>query len=161
MQGGLLVFGKKSAPVTKGNFRISDLHIPELLTNMNSADLNILGKNIDLTVKNLLLNGSDVNLTAKTDLNPHPVFTIYDVRMLSRMLDVDRLLKVPELLSRYTVPSSSSDKSDIPLLIRNGSINVNGIKSGNIKLSNTSGNISLKDNVFFLDNLRTANLTEM
>ena len=156
MQGGLLVFGKKSAPVTKGNFRISDLHIPELLTNMNSADLNILGKNIDLTVKNLLLNGSDVNLTAKTDLNPHPVFTIYDVRMLSRMLDVDRLLKVPELLSRYTVPSSSSDKSDIPLLIRNGSINVNGIKSGNIKLSNTSGNISLKDNVFFLDNLRTA-----
>ena len=158
LRGNLVVFGKTESPIMRGNLRIFDLRIPELYTAMNEANVNLSGKDIILNVRRLLLNGSDVNILCRTDINPHPQFTISRLDLTSRLIDLDKLLKVPEALNRYTVKTQTSTQaqnSDIPVLLRNGSINIRELKTGNIKADNTTGRIQLRNNNFYLNNLNT------
>lgn len=156
--GRLLIFGKLASPLMRGSFKIKDLRIPEIFLTMDEADVNLSGKNIVLAVRRLLLNGSDINITARTDINPHPQFTLSRLDVRSRFIDLDRLMKVPEALAKYTappLPSSNTQTADIPVVIRNGSINMRRIKTGEIIATNTTGRISMRNNNFFLNNLRT------
>lgn len=156
--GRLLIFGKLASPLMRGSFKIKDLRIPEIFLTMDEADINLSGKNIVLAVRRLLLNGSDINITARTDINPHPQFTLSRLDVRSRFIDLDRLMKVPEALAKYTappLPSSNTQTADIPVVIRNGSINMRRIKTGEIIATNTTGRISMRNNNFFLNNLRT------
>lgn len=156
LKGDLLLFGRLASPIMRGNFRIFDLRIPELLTTMHEANINLSGKNIVLEVRRLLLNGSDVNITARTDIDPHPVFTISRLDLNSRFIDIDKLLQVPEALNKYMAKSQGSgEQSDIPILLRTGQINIRELKSGNITATNTTGRISLQNNNFFLNSLDT------
>ena len=158
INGDLIVFGRVASPIMRGNFKIFDLRIPEILTNLEQANINLLGKNITLDVRSLLLNGSDINLQARTDINPHDKFTISRLNVTSRAIDLDRLLKVPENLNNYLPKSTgttSSEPAGIPVLIENGRINLRQIKTGNIELTNTTGRISLRDNIFRLNSLST------
>lgn len=156
--GRLLIFGKLASPLMRGSFKIKDLRIPEIFLTMDEADINLSGKNIVLAVRRLLLNGSDINITARTDINPHPQFTLSRLDVRSRFIDLDRLMKVPEALAKYTappLPSSNTQTADIHVVIRNGSINMRRIKTGEIIATNTTGRISMRNNNFFLNNLRT------
>lgn len=156
--GRLLIFGKLASPLMRGSFKVKDLRIPEIFLTMDEADVNLSGKNIVLAVRRLLLNGSDINITAQTDINPHPQFTLSQLDVRSRFINLDRLMKVPEALAKYTappLPSSNTQTSDIPVVIRNGSINMRRIKTGEIIATNTTGRISMSNNNFFLNNLRT------
>lgn len=156
--GRLLIFGKLASPLMRGSFKVQDLRIPEIFLTMDEADVNLSGKNIVLAVRRLLLNGSDINITARTDINPHPQFTLSRLDVRSRFIDLDRLMKVPEALAKYTappLPSSNTQTADIPVVIRNGSINMRRIKTGEIIATNTTGRISMRNNNFFLNNLRT------
>lgn len=156
--GRLLIFGKLASPLMRGSFKVKDLRIPEIFLTMDEADVNLSGKNIVLVVRRLLLNGSDINITARTDINPHPQFTLSRLDVRSRFIDLDRLMKVPEALAKYTappLPSSKTQTADIPVVIRNGLINMRRIKTGEIIATNTTGRISMRNNNFFLNNLRT------
>ncbi|OLA77153.1 MAG: hypothetical protein BHW55_06335 [Candidatus Melainabacteria bacterium 35_41] len=156
--GRLLIFGKLASPLMRGSFKVKDLRIPEIFLTMDEADVNLSGKNIVLAVRRLLLNGSDINITARTDINPHPQFTLSRLDVRSRFIDLDRLMKVPDALAKYTappLPSSKTQTADIPVVIRNGLINIRRIKTGEIIATNTTGRISMSNNNFFLNNLRT------
>lgn len=156
--GRLLIFGKLASPLMRGSFKVKDLRIPEIFLTMDEADVNLSGKNIVLAVRRLLLNGSDINIIARTDINPHPQFTLSRLDVRSRFIDLDRLMKVPEALAKYTappLPSSKTQTADIPVVIRNGLINMRRIKTGEIIATNTTGRISMRNNNFFLNNLRT------
>jgi len=156
--GRLLIFGKLASPLMRGSFKVKDLRIPEIFLTMDEADVNLSGKNIVLAVRRLLLNGSDINITARTDINPHPQFTLSRLDVRSRFIDLDRLMKVPDALAKYTappLPSSKTQTADIPVVIRNGLINMRRIKTGEIIATNTTGRISMSNNNFFLNNLRT------
>lgn len=156
--GRLLIFGKLASPLMRGSFKVKDLRIPGIFLTMDEADVNLSGKNIVLAVRRLLLNGSDINITARTDINPHPQFTLSRLDVRSRFIDLDRLMKVPDALAKYTappLPSSKTQTADIPVVIRNGLINMRRIKTGEIIATNTTGRISMSNNNFFLNNLRT------
>ena len=155
--GDLIVFGKLASPIMRGNFKITDLRIPEILTSVREANVNLSGKDIILDINRLLLNGSDINLNLRTDINPHPVFTITRLALNSNLIDLDKLLIVPERLNKYLVPSKGgqSAQADIPILMRNGTINIREIKTGNIVATDTTGRISLSNNDFYLNNLNT------
>ena len=156
--GRLLIFGKLASPLMRGSFKVKDLRIPEIFLTMDEADVNLSGKNIVLVVRRLLLNGSDINITARTDINPHPQFTLSRLDVRSRFIDLDRLMKVPDALAKYTappLPSSKTQTADIPVVIRNGLINMRRTKTGEIIATNTTGRISMSNNNFFLNNLRT------
>ncbi len=155
--GKLLVFGRLASPLMRGNFKVQNLSIPELMTKMDETDINLSGKNIVAEVKNLLLNGSDINITARTDINPHPMFTISGLDVRSNLIDLDKLMPVTEALAKYQAPPLPNAKpaKDIPVVISNGTINLRRIKTGNIVATNTTGRISMHNNNFYLQRLRT------
>lgn len=156
--GHLLLFGRAESPIMRGNFKISELSVPEILTSMNMLDVSLLNKNIDLNIRQLLLNGSDLNINLRTDINPHPIFTISRLNLSSRLINVDTITKVFEALDKYLVKSAGtqSEKSDIPVLLRNGVLRVQTLKTGNINITDTTGRMSLRDNNLFLNELKSS-----
>ena len=159
LTGDLLVFGKTSSPIMRGNFRIFDLSIPEIYTFLDSLEIGLLNKGIDADINRLQLSGSDLNIRLRTDINPRPVFTILRLLISSNNINLDTIGRVPEALAKYTAQPQNNNKSssaDIPVLIRNGRINLRSVKTGNIILTDTTGRISLRDNNFYLNNLDSA-----
>lgn len=159
--GRMLVFGKANSPLLDGNFYLKNLAIPELFTYMNTGNIELRNKNIDLNVNNLLLNGSDINVKARTDINPHPIFTISGLDITSKNFNLDKTLKILEALNPYLVqPQNTVQKPtetmDIPVELSQGSINFGQITTGNINIYDTTGKIALRKNNFYLNNLNTS-----
>ena len=163
ISGDATVFGKLSNPLLRGDLNVRRVSIPEILTRVERANLSLAGKDIVLRVRRLLLNGSDFDISARTDINPHPKFMLSGVDVKSSFIDVDKLMAVAEALDKNLSKPATSNVSasktpasaDIPAEITSGSINMRKIKTGAIVADNTTGRISLKNNVFYLDNLRT------
>lgn len=155
----IIVFGKLASPLMKGYFSIEDLKLPELLIALKKLDINLIGKNILVKVDNLLLNGSDINIGVKTDIIPRKDFTISKLDVTSNSIDLDRMLEITKRLEKYTVAPQTANttnaQTDIPVEIKPSNINLKKIKTGGIVAYNTTGKISLKDNNFYLNNLRT------
>ena len=160
VDGGLFVYGKAASPRMRGHFRVRNLNIPSLFVALNEGYLDFRGKELGINVDRLLLNGSDVNLTANMDLNPSAVAQIYDLNVNSSLIDVEKMMKVADAAAKLAPASSGSASkaasADIPVLVRSGSINMRRILANPIVLRNTTGQISLSDNVFFLNGLRTS-----
>lgn len=157
LDGGMFVFGKVASPRMRGHFRVRDLNIPDLFFAMQESYLDFRGKELGISVNNLLLNGSDLNIVANVDLNPSTVVQIYDLNVNSSFINVDKMMKVADAAAKLAPPSSgASAPADIPVIVRNGSINMRRILANPILLNNTTGQIAMRNNVFFLNNLRTS-----
>lgn len=157
--GKAYIFGETSNPRLRGGFNVTNLSIPELLLTLRNADLKFRGHEADFDVQDLLLNGSDIQAKGSISLLPSSVLNILNLDVSSRYLNVDKLMNVSDKAMKY-VPqsgsaSSSSASADIPVVVRNGSINFARIITGNIDVRNTTGRISLARNIFYLRNLRT------
>lgn len=157
--GKAYIFGETSSPRLRGGFNVTNLSIPELLLTLRNADLKFRGHEADFDVQDLLLNGSDIQTKGSISLLPSSVLNILNLDVSSRYLNVDKLMNVSDKAMKY-VPqsgsaSSSSASADIPVVVRNGSINFARIITGNIDVRNTTGRISLARNIFYLRNLRT------
>ena len=157
--GKAYIFGETSNPRLRGGFNLTNLSIPELLLTLRNADLKFRGHEADFDVQDLLLNGSDIQTKGSISLLPSSILNILNLDVSSRYLNVDKLMNVSDKAMKY-VPqsgsaSSSSASADIPVVVRNGSINFARIITGNIDVRNTTGRISLARNIFYLRNLRT------
>ena len=159
--GRAFVLGETAAPRMRGGFTVQSLSIPELLLDLRNGALRFKGSHAELTVDDLILNGSDLQIDGTISLIPSSVLNITDLDVSSRYFNVDKVMKVSEKAMAY-IPQSPAGKSsqsaepaDIPVVIHNGSINFARIISGNIDIRNTTGRISLADNIFRLRNLRT------
>lgn len=157
--GKAYIFGETSSPRLRGGFNVTNLSIPELLLTLRNADLKFRGHEANFDVQDLLLNGSDIQAKGSISLLPSSVLNILNLDVSSRYLNVDKLMNVSDKAMKY-VPqsgstSSSSASADIPVVVRNGSINFARIITGNIDVRNTTGRISLARNIFYLRNLRT------
>lgn len=159
--GRAFVFGETSNPRLRGGFEVTNLSIPELMLTLRNANLKFRGHEADFDVQDLLLNGSDIQTQGSISLLPSSVLNILNLDVNSRYMNVDKLMNVSDKAMKYVPQSSgsassaSSTNSDIPVVIRNGSINFARIISGNIDVRNTTGRISLARNIFYLRNLRT------
>ena len=159
VSGKAYIFGETSSPRLRGGFNVTNLSIPELLLTLRNADLKFRGHEADFDVHDLLLNGSDILTKGSISLIPSSVLYILNLDVSSRYLNVDKLMNVSDKAMKY-VPqsgsaSSSSASADIPVVVRNGSINFARIITGNIDVRSTTGRISLARNIFYLRNLRT------
>lgn len=154
--GNLLIYGQSIAPKYTGGFFVRDMIIPELLTALKNFELNFSSHSLMLTIQDLLLNGSDIQVTADASLVPSRIFTVNNLRVTSANFDVPKLMRVSDAAMKYAPPSSgNSEPADIPVAVRNGSIEFSHISSPPIVLNNTTGRISLRDNIFYLNNLLT------
>lgn len=156
--GNLFVFGNIDSPKINGRFDIRNLKIPEIYTSMRQGLINLEGQDINVSLNDINANDSDFNVQIKSNLNLIQKMTLSDVRVTSRLIDVDKIMKVSEALTKslpVSSGSSSSAPADIPVTIRNGSINLSKIVTGAIVATNTTGRISLYKNIFYLNRLKT------
>ncbi len=158
--GKLLVFGQAHSPKYRGGFQVWDLDIPELFTTLKTLDLDFLAKNLNIKVEELLLNGSDIEVTSTASLEPAEVLTVNNLEVTSKNFDVPKVMKIAEVAMQYAPPAqpTNAKPADIPLELKNGAINFGRISSPPILLENTTGEISLENNEFYLDNLNTSTL---
>ena len=168
-KGNLYVSGDLNNPNLRGSFDFWNLSIPEIYVTMEKAVANIEGNNLDVNVNKLLANGSDYNLVINADLTPSQYFTIKNLNVISGFTDADKVMKVTEALDKSmpkvasaqygggsSKSTSSSSSADMPVIIKDGTIDMKEIKSGTISLTETTGKISMSKNVFYINNLITS-----
>jgi len=160
VNGKAFVFGETSAPRMRGGFEINNLSIPELLMDLRKGSLRFRGHEADLVAEDLILNGSDIQNKTVISLLPSSILNILNEEVESRYINVDKMMKVVDLAMKY-VPATPATQSkpaqpaDIPVVIQKGNINLARIVTGNIDVRNTTSKISMKDNVFYLNGLKT------
>lgn len=161
--GNMYIFGDLKAPRIRGTFNVWDMVIPELFITMKKAAAKFEGKNLDIDITDLLANDSDYNVLISADLNPSENFVIKNLNLNSNLTDADKLMKVSDAAMKY-VPQTASNQqagagtaqASIPVIIKDGDINIKQIKTGNIVLTDTTGKISLAKNIFYVNNLITS-----
>lgn len=160
--GNMYIFGDLYSPRIRGNVKVWDMSIPELFLTMKEAIAKFEGKDINININKLLANGSDYDVRINADLNPSENFVINNLDLDSQLTDADKLLIVSDTAMKYVPTStvsnnnnSNSNAADIPVIIKDGNINIETIKTGDIILKNTIGNIALSKNIFYVNNLLT------
>ena len=160
--GHLLIFGDLLAPRIRGELNVWNLSIPELMVKMDKAIAKFESKNLDINIKNLIANGSDYNILMNADLNPSKYFTIKSLNLISNLTDADKLIEVSNAAIKYMpAPASGNNtqninQADIPVIIKDGNIDIKEIKTGNIILNETTGKISFDKNILYINNLITS-----
>ncbi len=157
-KGNMFIFGDLTAPRIRGEFNLRDASIPELLLSIKTAAAKFEGKDLDVNINNINANGSDFNVMLKADLNPSENFVINSLNLISNLTDADKLMKVSDALMKYMPPqpASNTNQPDIPVIIKDGTIDIKQIKTGNIVLNDTTGKISLNKNILYINNLLTS-----
>ena len=157
--GKLHAYGKIEDPKISGDFKVRNISIPELMTTVRDVALDMGTSDVSLNVRDVVANGSDFNVNILTNWDLLKDSKIADVRVNSKLIDLDKLLKVSEaaiaILPKAPAPNVNAEPADIPVEVLNGGINLRKITTGDIVVKNTTGKISLFDNVFYLDNLKT------
>ena len=155
----IFAFGHMSAPFIRGELSLKDLFIPEIKTALDKFNLIISGKELSINLKDLMLKNSDISATAKYFLVSKPYFELNNLKVDSKLVNVDDLTSVIEAVNNYmpkqTGTKSSAANTNIPVLIPGGSINFRKIVTGNIELNNTISQIVLRNNKLYLENLST------
>ncbi len=157
LNGRLFVFGNSNSPRIRGHFNLHSLYIKDLLTNMDNLALDFRGKSLNINAKNLNLNGSDISSQLDLSLEPSNVTKITNLRVNSRKLDLDKLMMVATASSRIVPPAKTPAPAptSIPVSVRNSSVHLKHIKTGNINLYNTNADIVLHRNNLYINNMRT------
>ena len=157
----LFVFGASARPRVRGTLNVRDITIPELVTSVDSVGLHFTGHDLNFNVDNVILNGSDISAKGVLSILPSPILNVSNLNVSSKLINLDKLLKVAELAQKY-VPkgnnsktASSSSSANIPVSVTNGTIDMRRILTGNIEVLNTTSRMTLNRNILYLNNLRT------
>jgi len=159
--GSLFAFGKVKSPKISGKFYIRNLAIPEIFTTVRNIVINLGSRDVDVIISDVLANGSDFNIQAATNWNLLQKMKLSQVKVFSNLIDVDKIMKVSDALLKAlpagdtSTSQSTGKKSDIPVEILGGNINIRKITTGNIVVNATRGDISLIKNVFYINKLKT------
>ena len=159
LSGKLHAYGKIEDPKISGDFNIRNISIPELMTTVRDVALDMGTNNVTLAIRDVVANGSDFNVNILTNWDLLKLSKIAQVRVNSRLIDLDKLMQVSNaamaILPKPPVQDVAEAPADIPVEVLDGGINLRNITTGDIVVQNTTGKISLFKNVFYLDNLKT------
>lgn len=155
----IFVFGHLSSPQIRGDLDIRSLFIPEIRTALDNLNIKLNGRELAFNMKYLMLKNSDLSVTGRYSIEPASIIELKNLKVDSKLINVDDLTSVLDLVNRYLPQQKSSSKNatanDIPIIIPNGSINLRKIVTGNIELFNTNSRMILRRNILYLPNLIT------
>lgn len=158
LKNHMFIFGELSAPRFRGETVLNNLSIPELMLTLREGKIQYRSHRANFSVKDLIMNGSDIQTEGVISLLPSSNLNINSLNIESRYLNVDKLMQISNKAVKYTPKTNNNNSqknANIPVTIKNGTINFARIISGKIDIRNTLADISLARNVFFLRNLRT------
>ena len=155
----LTLNGNPAAPDMKGFANIPEISIPTIKTNLKNMSVDITNNAITIDTPTITIDNSimDANTVVSTNFNNGVTVNSIDYNAL--LLDTDTLIKAMEGLPKQT-PASSGNKSgsaattNSGITINNGKGTVSKFKSGNLAATDLAGDFSLKNNVFYLKNLK-------
>lgn len=165
VSGNVYAYGNLNSPKINGNINIRNLVIPEIYTTVRDSAIALTTNVVKAVISDIDANGSDFNIKMLSSWKQLAQLKIADVKINSKLIDVDKITKVSDALVK-SLPkaqtsgssASSGGTSDIPVEIAGGNINLRKITTGNIVVNNTTGKISLYKNVLYLNKLKTSPL---
>lgn len=162
--GNLFVYGKPSNPVIKGNFVIKNIIVPELYSHIAQVLVDVGSKTITFNANRINLNGSLLKLSGKTNWDILLDKKLYDIKLSSIYIDVNKVLKVVDAINKVmpspseAVAKTPGKEMNIPLEILSGDVRLRKIVMDKIFVDNTTADIALLKNIFYLNNLKTSPL---
>lgn len=158
-KGHLFSYGNLASPRFKGDFNIEDINIPTLFMSLKNLALNFKGDELEADLKDLNLNGSKLQINTLISLLPAKNIIVKNLDVNSNHVDVDKMMKVAEeamkLVPAPPTQSSSAQPADIPVEIKNGNLDIKYAKTGGIEATNTTAKMLMKNNVFYVNKLKT------
>ena len=160
LNGNIISMGKIAKPFIHGEITASNIHIPNLLIRIGSAGINFNGYSMRLFADGMNLNGSDLNIETHSNFEFAPVTKLFKLNITSNNFDLDKVMKISDLAaknlpsSHKTTASSAQSNQNLPLDV-SGKFMFRNIKTGNIKLTNTEGNLSLANNILSINPMVT------
>lgn len=155
LSGGLYIFGEVDAPHINGTFNIRDFSIPEVSTMFRHIVVNLNNNDIDILFNDISLYGSDLHVEVESNWDLLKKNILSNVNISSRFLEIYKfqsvLMHLSEVLSNPVTGGSSFDYE-----ILKGNFKIKNIKTLKTTMLNTSGHLSLLDNVLFLSDLKTS-----
>lgn len=164
----ITITGTAANPKINGSIKASNISIPQLLTKISKASLNLNGNTFGYEVSELNLNGSSINISGSGLLDYKPVITLYGVKVTSDYIDADKVIKVSDAALKIPVfaptqstsgaisTKSSSSAQTLPVKITSGSVNIQKIKSGDIYATDINSKLTLSNNVVYLNDLKAS-----
>ncbi len=158
--GHLFSYGNLASPRFKGHFNVSDVVIPPLYIMLNNLGIDFQGDEMDVKLKDLNLNGSVLQIDTIVSLIPAANIIVKNLLVSSNSVDVDKMMKVSDAAMKLVPPapsvsSGSAQPADIPVEIRNGNLDIKYAKTGGIEAYNTTSKLLMRDNVFYVNKLKT------
>lgn len=156
-QGKIVLTGKLDDLNFGGDFKLSDLNIPEILFSTDLIDLDFIFNGFNLKAQDVNINGSIINADLKADLTSSNLVKISDIDVKSDLINVDNILvSVDKLMKYIPVASSTSTKStqpaDIPLVV-DGNFDIKKLVTGAIVVENIKGQLGVENNDLIISDL--------
>lgn len=148
--------GNAFAPAMSGYISLPEVSIPTMKTTLSDTRVNLASKSIDAVCPSIKIDNS--LMSAKASISPD--FTkgvvVKSVDFKGDFIDSDTLAAafVSASAPAASNGASASAPADIGVVVQNGKGVVNKFKSGSIIATNLTSDFGLKNNVFYLKNLK-------
>ena len=156
--GHLFSYGNLVAPRFKGNFNIRNVNLPTLYLSLKNLGVDFKGDELEAKLEDLNLNDSILQIKTIVSLIPATNIIVKDLDVFSKNIDVDKVMKVSEAAMKLVPPapvSPNAQPADIPVIVRDGDLDIRYAKTGGIIATNLTGKMLMKDNVFYVNRLKT------
>ena len=153
--------GNLISPSMTGNINIPTLELPSIKTSLKNITANLGGDSISVNLPLITIDNSVMNAYAIVDSNFTNGIIVKSVDFNGNLIDADTLASSMSGLSSGSSAASKSASSvaksassDIGLVIQNGKGEVTKFKTGKITATGLTSDFGLKNNVFYLKNLK-------
>lgn len=149
-KANIAVSGTTLAPVIKGSVVVPSISAPDYKFTGKNIDVVFNKEAINAKSSSIDLNGSKLAFDTSISTAFGKYTTINNLSINSEYIDVDKLLQIMEAMPQTNVAPSAS----IPVIIQKGHGSLAKVKMGTLCATNASGDFTLKNNIFKLNNLK-------
>lgn len=144
-KGNLILNGDLNKPEIQGGLNIPLIRIPSTMTIIKNSSLQF-GKEITLSCPQVQIADSNMGFSAQIENNANGI-TAKNVNLIANNINLNSI----NPLSKNIQKGSGSNQT---ITILNGKAKISKFKVGNMVSSNLTSNLSMKNNLLSLDNVR-------
>lgn len=145
LKGNLILNGDLYNPQMQGGFNVPLILIPSVFTEIKNANLQF-GKDINISCPQIQISNSTMSLNAQANSDFTDGLVTKNVNFTADNIDLNILSPIFRNLAK-------NKNSNLNFTVLNGKSNIKRFKVGNIVSTDITSDISLKNNVLYLENL--------
>ena len=145
--------GTVNNPQISGSIYISNLDIPQYCIKAAKADIVLLKNKIKTRIDSLKVKNTNISIEIDSPYDFLNTKKIDYVKINAQYIDLEYLLSLASALP-FLEQSKYSAGCEFPYIISDGKLYIKSFKNGLIKAENVFADISSKENMLYLSNLR-------